>query len=104
MVLGVPTHTAADTSRPPRLHLLHGALKRSVARWPFLRGESSCAADKRQLIDEIRALNTTATVRFLLRFDRAALREYREHLLAAGVHRRADDVPSESTVDQRAVA
>lgn len=104
MVLGVPTHTADDASRSPRLRLLHGVLRRSVARWSFLRGESSCAADKRQLIDDIREVNATASVRFLLQFDRAALRAYRDHLRAAGLSGRSDEDAPDAGVDERAVA
>jgi hypothetical protein len=38
---------------------------------------------KRQLIDEIRTLNTTAEVQFLAQFDDTALKEYLDHLQAA---------------------
>jgi hypothetical protein len=36
--------------------------------------------DKRQLIDDIRLLNTTASPKFLAQFDPAALRQYLDHL------------------------
>jgi hypothetical protein len=36
--------------------------------------------EKRQLIDDIRRLNATATPRFLAQFDAAALRQYLDHL------------------------
>jgi hypothetical protein len=83
MVLDVTTHLDADSSRTPVLQVWPEVLKRAVNRWAFGRGESSCAADKRQLIDEIRQFNPTATPRFLGRFDAAALREYLDHLTAA---------------------
>lgn len=38
---------------------------------------------KRQLIDEIRILNSTAQTRFLAQFDEAALQQYLEHLQSA---------------------
>ena len=38
---------------------------------------------KRQLIDDIRRLNTTAQPQFLLQFDEAALAQYLEHLQSA---------------------
>jgi hypothetical protein len=38
---------------------------------------------KRQLIDDIRHLNATATPHFLAQFDEAALRQYLEHLRSA---------------------
>ena len=36
--------------------------------------------DKRQLIEDIRRLNATATSRFLAQFDVASLRQYLDHL------------------------
>ena len=42
---------------------------------------------KRQLIDDIRRLNTTAAARFLAQFDDAALKQYLEHLRGAREHR-----------------
>ena len=36
--------------------------------------------DKRQLIDEIRRINTTAQAQFLAQFDERALAHYLEHL------------------------
>jgi hypothetical protein len=42
---------------------------------------------KRQLIDQIRELNTTAQPQFLSRFEEAALKEYLEHLRAAQLRR-----------------
>jgi hypothetical protein len=39
--------------------------------------------DKRQLIDEIRRLNTTAQPQFLAQFDENSLAEYLDHLQAA---------------------
>jgi hypothetical protein len=36
--------------------------------------------EKRQLIEDIRRMNATATSRFLAQFDVAALRQYLEHL------------------------
>jgi len=36
--------------------------------------------EKRQLIEDIRRLNQTATSRFLTQFDVEALRQYLEHL------------------------
>jgi hypothetical protein len=38
---------------------------------------------KRQLIDDIRRLNTTAQPQFLLQFDEEALSQYLEHLQSA---------------------
>ena len=38
---------------------------------------------KRQLIDEIRRINTSAQVEFLAQFDDADLRQYLEHLEGA---------------------
>ncbi len=38
---------------------------------------------KRQLIDDIRRLNTTAQPQFLIQFDEAALAQYLEHLQSA---------------------
>ena len=38
---------------------------------------------KRQLIDEIRTLNSTAQTRFLIQFDEAALKQYLDHLQSA---------------------
>lgn len=38
---------------------------------------------KRQLIDEIRGYNATATPQFLSQFDEAALKEYLDHLEGA---------------------
>ena len=38
---------------------------------------------KRQLIDDIRLLNSTAQPRFLVQFDEAALQQYLEHLQSA---------------------
>jgi hypothetical protein len=38
---------------------------------------------KRQLIDDIREMNPTATAPFLAQFDESALRQYLEHLKAA---------------------
>jgi hypothetical protein len=38
---------------------------------------------KRQLIDEIRRINTSASPEFLCQFDDASLRQYLEHLQAA---------------------
>jgi hypothetical protein len=42
---------------------------------------------KRQLIDQIRELNTTAQPQFLSRFEEVALKEYLEHLRAAQLRR-----------------
>jgi hypothetical protein len=39
--------------------------------------------NKRQLIDDIRQHNPTATEHFLVQFDEAALKQYLEHLEAA---------------------
>jgi hypothetical protein len=39
--------------------------------------------EKRQLIDDIRRLNTSATTQFLRQFDADSLREYLSHLEAA---------------------
>ena len=39
--------------------------------------------NKRQLIDDIRQYNPTATEQFLVQFDEAALKQYLEHLEAA---------------------
>jgi hypothetical protein len=39
--------------------------------------------NKRQLIDDIRQYNTTATVEFLSQFDESALKQYLEHLEGA---------------------
>ena len=36
--------------------------------------------EKRQLIEDIRRLNVTATERFLAQFDEPALRQYLDHL------------------------
>jgi hypothetical protein len=38
---------------------------------------------KRQLIDDIRQINTTAQPQFLMQFDDAALKQYLEHLQSA---------------------
>jgi hypothetical protein len=38
---------------------------------------------KRQLIDEIRQINTTAQPQFLAQFDEQALKQYLDHLEAA---------------------
>ncbi len=38
---------------------------------------------KRQLIDEIRQINTTAAIPFLEQFDEQSLRQYLDHLEAA---------------------
>jgi hypothetical protein len=38
---------------------------------------------KRQLIDDIRQYNTTASAEFLSQFDEAALKQYLEHLQGA---------------------
>ncbi len=38
---------------------------------------------KRQLIDDIRQFNATATPQFLAQFDEPALRQYLEHLRSA---------------------
>ena len=38
---------------------------------------------KRQLIDDIRRFNATATPRFLAQFDEAALKQYLDHLQGA---------------------
>jgi hypothetical protein len=38
---------------------------------------------KRQLIDDIRKINTTAQPQFLAQFDDAALKQYLEHLEGA---------------------
>jgi hypothetical protein len=45
--------------------------------------ESMSAMNKRQLIDDIRQYNTTASVEFLSQFDEAALKQYLEHLEGA---------------------
>jgi hypothetical protein len=45
--------------------------------------ESKQAMNKRQIIDDIRRYNPTATPQFLAQFDEAALRQYLEHLEAA---------------------
>lgn len=45
-----------------------------------MRAESSLPMEKRQLIDDIRRLNATATERFLSQFDAPSLRQYLEHL------------------------
>lgn len=83
----VLTRTAAVVADPPpsphRLKLPLEPRVRSLLKWPFLRAESSWAADKRQLIDEIRRHNATASQRFLGRFDVEALRDYLDHLTAA---------------------
>ncbi len=42
---------------------------------------------KRQLIEEIRRLNTTVEPRFLVQFDETALRQYLDHLKAASSQR-----------------
>jgi hypothetical protein len=39
--------------------------------------------NKRQLIDDIRRINTTAQPMFLAQFDEDALRQYLEHLQSA---------------------
>ncbi len=39
--------------------------------------------NKRQLIDEIREMNTTAQPQFLAQFDEQALQQYRDHLNGA---------------------
>ncbi len=41
------------------------------------------AMNKRQLIDEIRQYNTTASVEFLSQFDDSALKQYLDHLEGA---------------------
>lgn len=38
---------------------------------------------KRQLIDDIRKINTTAQTQFLAQFDDDALKQYLEHLVGA---------------------
>jgi hypothetical protein len=45
--------------------------------------ESKSAMSKRQLIDDIRQYNTTASADFLSQFDEAALKQYLEHLQGA---------------------
>jgi hypothetical protein len=45
--------------------------------------ESMPAMNKRQLINDIREYNTTATVEFLSQFDESALKQYLEHLEGA---------------------
>jgi hypothetical protein len=42
-----------------------------------------CPMNKRQLIDDIRRLNTTAEPQFLSQFDETALKQYLEHLEGA---------------------
>ena len=39
--------------------------------------------EKRQLIDAIRQLNTSATIKFLSEFDEPSLQQYLDHLNAA---------------------
>ena len=48
--------------------------------------------DKRQLIDDIRRLNATATPKFLSQFDAKALHQYLQHLNEARMPRSADAV------------
>jgi hypothetical protein len=43
--------------------------------------------NKRQLIDDIRQHNPTATEQFLVQFDETALKQYLEHLEAAKAKR-----------------
>lgn len=65
----------------PILSLFAGAVRRPLARLPIgRRTESSLPMEKRQLIEDIRRLNQTATFKFLARFDDQALREYLGHL------------------------
>jgi hypothetical protein len=45
--------------------------------------ESRPTMTKRQLIDDIRRYNTTATPEFLAQFDEVALRQYLDHLEGA---------------------
>lgn len=45
--------------------------------------ESNTAMNKRQLIDEIRRLNTTVPPQFLAQFEEPALKQYLEHLEGA---------------------
>ena len=61
----------------PILSLFAGVVRRPLARLPIGRRlENSLPADKRQLIEDIRRLNPTATAKFLVRFDDQALRDY----------------------------
>jgi hypothetical protein len=45
--------------------------------------EGKSPMTKRQLIDDIRRLNTTAQPQFLLQFDESALKQYLDHLQSA---------------------
>ena len=45
--------------------------------------ESTRDMSKRQLIDDIRRYNTTASPQFLSQFDEAALKQYLDHLEGA---------------------
>src|SRR5205085_11682513 len=78
----VPHRQATDAlSTPPPQAPADQQPKRSLLRWTsFLRSESSLPMEKRQLIEDIRRLNETATSRFLVQFDVEALRQYLEHL------------------------
>jgi hypothetical protein len=50
---------------------------------PTLIFESNSLMNKRQLIDDIRRLNTTVPPHFLAQFDESALKQYLDHLEGA---------------------
>jgi len=62
---------------------LSAAPVRSSSHVCYAKSEGKHAMNKRQLIDEIRRINSTAHPQFLAQFDEAALRQYLQHLEGA---------------------
>lgn len=76
----------ASHDSPTALRFFGATLRRSLGWLSFFRSESSFTMEKRQLIEEIRKLNPSATQKFLRDFDEQALRQYLSHLTAARAH------------------
>jgi len=65
---------------PLTLRVFGITLRRPNLRLRFFHRESSATMEKRQLIEAIRVVNPSATLKFLNEFDEPALRQYLEHL------------------------
>lgn len=65
------------------MRLFGVTVRRPAVRLWFFRNESSSTMEKRQLIEAIRGINPSASLKFLNGFDESALRQYLDHLSEA---------------------
>jgi len=81
------------------IHCREARALRSVAfAGPDTKTEGRNAMNKRQLIDDIRQINTTAQPAFLAQFNENALKQYLDHLESARRKRSMNDMPKVMTM------